>query len=68
MRRAAVAAELAGRTGIDVLLAGGQLRSPGLVCSGSVTERFFTEYFADKAFLVAAGVHAERRVDRHRSR
>ena len=53
----AVAAELAGRTGIDILLAGGQLRSPSLVCSGSVTERFFTEYFADKAFLVAAGVH-----------
>lgn len=53
-----VAAELAGRTGIDVLLAGGQLRAPGLVCTGSMTERFFTEYFADKAFLAAAGVHA----------
>jgi DeoR family transcriptional regulator, fructose operon transcriptional repressor len=53
-----VAAELAGRAGIDVLLAGGQLRSPELMCSGSVTERFFAEYFADKAFLVAAGVHA----------
>ncbi len=53
-----VAAELAGRTGVDILLAGGQLRSADLVCSGSVTERFFGEYFADKAFLVAAGVHA----------
>lgn len=52
-----VAAELAGREGIDILLAGGQLRSPGLTCTGSVTERFFGEYFADKAFLSAGGVH-----------
>ncbi|HEY2792621.1 MAG TPA: DeoR/GlpR family DNA-binding transcription regulator [Micromonosporaceae bacterium] len=54
----AVASELAGRAGIDVLLAGGTLRAPELTCSGSVTERFFGEYFADKAFIVAGGLHA----------
>jgi DeoR family fructose operon transcriptional repressor len=53
-----VAAELAGRDGIDVLLAGGTLRAPELTCSGSVTERFFGEYFADKAFISAGGLHA----------
>ncbi|HEY1488631.1 MAG TPA: DeoR/GlpR family DNA-binding transcription regulator [Micromonosporaceae bacterium] len=53
-----VAAELAGRDGIDILLAGGNLRSPELTCSGSVTERFFGEYFADKAFIGVGGVHA----------
>jgi len=53
----AVVNELAGRDGIDVLVAGGQLRSRDLTLVGPVTERFFGEYFADKAFVGVGGVH-----------
>lgn len=55
----AVATELAGRDGIDVLVAGGQLRSRDMALVGPVTERFFGEYFADKAFVAVGGVHAK---------
>jgi DeoR family transcriptional regulator, fructose operon transcriptional repressor len=52
-----IGAEVAGREGIEVLMAGGQLRSSDMVCSGTVAEHFFRQYFADKAFLSAGGVH-----------
>jgi DeoR/GlpR family transcriptional regulator of sugar metabolism len=52
-----VAAELAGRTGVDVLIAGGQVRPADLGCSGPVAEHFFRQYYADKVFLSAGGVH-----------
>ncbi|MGC9665940.1 DeoR/GlpR family DNA-binding transcription regulator [Planosporangium sp. 12N6] len=51
------AAELAGRDGIEVHLAGGRLRPGDLACTGGAAERFFADYFADRAFLAADGVH-----------
>jgi DeoR/GlpR family transcriptional regulator of sugar metabolism len=51
------AAELAGRDGVDVHLTGGQLRRSDLACTGAAAERFFAEFFADRAFLAADGVH-----------
>jgi DeoR/GlpR family transcriptional regulator of sugar metabolism len=52
-----VGAEVAGREGVEVLMAGGRLRASDMVCSGTVTEHFFRQYFADKAFISAGGVH-----------
>lgn len=52
-----VAAELASRSGVDVLIAGGQVRTADLACSGPVTEQFFRQYYADKVFLSAGGMH-----------
>src|SRR5216683_498974 len=51
------AAELTSREGIEVHLCGGQLRRGELSCAGAAAGRFFGEYFADKAFLSAGGVH-----------
>jgi DeoR family fructose operon transcriptional repressor len=53
-----VAAELAGRAGVSVLIAGGQVRTSDLACSGPVTEHFFRQYYADKVFVCAGGIHA----------
>jgi DeoR family transcriptional regulator, fructose operon transcriptional repressor len=52
------AAELAARGGIEVHIAGGQLRPGPLSAAGPAAQRFFEEYFADRAFLAAGGVHA----------
>jgi DeoR family transcriptional regulator, fructose operon transcriptional repressor len=52
-----IGAEVAGREGIEVLIAGGQLRAADMVCTGTVTEHFFRQYFADKALLSAGGIH-----------
>jgi DeoR/GlpR family transcriptional regulator of sugar metabolism len=51
------AAELAARDGIEVLLSGGRLGRKGLSCSGPAAEHFFRQFFADRAFLAADGVH-----------
>jgi len=51
------AAELAGREGVEVHLAGGQLRRADLACVGATAERFFDQFFADRAFVAASGVH-----------
>jgi DeoR family transcriptional regulator, fructose operon transcriptional repressor len=48
---------LADRTGIDVLLCGGQMRHGDAACSGAHAEAFFDEFYADKAFLGSGGVH-----------
>jgi DeoR/GlpR family transcriptional regulator of sugar metabolism len=53
-----IGAELAGRDDVEVLLAGGAVRSRDLVTHGPVTEHFFQQYYADKAFLSAGGVHS----------
>ncbi|RZU53738.1 DeoR family transcriptional regulator [Krasilnikovia cinnamomea] len=53
----AAAAELAGREGVEVHLAGGRLRRADLACTGPSAERFFAEFFADRAFLAADGIH-----------
>jgi DeoR/GlpR family transcriptional regulator of sugar metabolism len=51
------AAELAGREGVEVHLAGGQLRRSDLACVGATAEKFFEQFFADRAFVAASGVH-----------
>ncbi|MBO0775741.1 MAG: DeoR/GlpR transcriptional regulator [Actinobacteria bacterium] len=53
------AAELAARESIEVYVAGGQLRRGPLSCAGPAAQRFFEDYFADRAFLAAGGVHPE---------
>jgi len=52
-----VANALADREGIEVLASGGLVRAGDLACSGPVSEAFFRDYFADKAFLGSGGVH-----------
>ncbi|MBO0868763.1 MAG: DeoR/GlpR transcriptional regulator [Micromonosporaceae bacterium] len=51
------AAELAGRSGVEVHLAGGQVRPDDLACTGVSAERFLEQFFADRAFIGASGVH-----------
>ena len=51
------AAELAGRAGVEVHLAGGQVRPDDLACTGVSAERFLEQFFADRAFIGASGVH-----------
>lgn len=53
------AAELALREGVEVHLAGGHVRRDGLACVGPGVERFFEQFFADRAFVAASGVHAK---------
>lgn len=50
------AAELAGRPGIEVLVAGGRVRGGDLACSNAQTVGFFRELRADIAFLGSGGV------------
>jgi DeoR/GlpR family transcriptional regulator of sugar metabolism len=50
---------LADRDDIDLLLCGGQVRRGDAACSGAHAEAFFSEFYADKAFLGSGGVHAE---------
>jgi DeoR/GlpR family transcriptional regulator of sugar metabolism len=54
-----VANALADRDGIEVITSGGRVRSGDLACFGPVSEAFFRDYFADKAFLGSGGVHPE---------
>ena len=54
-----VAMELSGRTEIEILLCGGQLRHGDGACSGAHAEAFFDEFYADRAFLGSGGVHPE---------
>ncbi|MBP2702308.1 DeoR/GlpR transcriptional regulator [Microbispora sp. RL4-1S] len=53
-----VAAELAGRAGVEVLVAGGRVRRGDLAVSNACTLGFFTDLRADVAFLGSGGVDA----------
>ena len=53
------AAELAGRAGLDVLVAPGRVRGGDLAVSNSLTVQFFNDVRADVAFLGTGGVSAE---------
>ncbi|WKG02876.1 DeoR/GlpR family DNA-binding transcription regulator [Mycolicibacterium sp. HK-90] len=53
-----VAVELADRPGIVVLLAGGRVRAGDLACSNAHTKAFFSDVYADIAFLGSGGVDA----------
>ena len=51
-----VAAELAGRPGIDVLLSGGLVRGGDMACSNSQAVAFFRDLNTDVAFLSSGGL------------
>lgn len=53
------AAELAGREGVEVLIAPGRVRGGDLAVSNSLTVRFFNDVRADIAFLGTGGIAAE---------
>lgn len=53
-----VAAEMAGRRGVEVLVSGGRLRAGDLACSNAQAVRFFADLRADVAFLGSGGVDA----------
>jgi DeoR/GlpR family transcriptional regulator of sugar metabolism len=54
-----IAAELAARDGVEVHLCGGLLDGGELSCTGPNAERFFEEFFADRAFIAVGGVHPQ---------
>jgi DeoR family fructose operon transcriptional repressor len=54
-----VAAELAGRAGVEVLVAGGRVRGGDLAVSNAQTVEFFRDVHADVAFLGSGGVAPE---------
>ncbi len=54
-----VAAELAGRSGIEVLVCGGRVRRGDLAVSGAQAVRFFADLHPDIAFLGCGGVDVE---------
>ncbi len=51
-----VANSLAGREGIEVIASGGRVRPGDLACFGPVSEAFFRDYYADKAFMGSGGI------------
>jgi len=53
------AMELTGRDDIELLLCGGQIRPGDGACSGAHAESFFSEFYADRAFLGSGGIHPE---------
>lgn len=52
-----VATVLAGRTGIELLVAGGKVRGGDLACYGPHAERLFADFYGGTAFLGSGGVH-----------
>ena len=54
-----VAAELAGRTGVELLVSGGRVRAGDLACSNHQAQAFFADLHADLAFLGSGGVDVE---------
>jgi DeoR family fructose operon transcriptional repressor len=54
-----VAAVLCDRNDIELRLCGGQIRPGDGACSGTHAAAFFADFYADKAFLGAGGVHPE---------
>jgi len=53
-----VANAVAGHEGIDVITSGGRVRAGDLACFGPMSQAFFRDYFADKAFMGSGGVDA----------
>ena len=54
-----VATELADRPGIELLVCGGRVRGGDLACSNAHAKAFFTDLYADIAFLGSGGVAAD---------
>jgi DeoR/GlpR family transcriptional regulator of sugar metabolism len=53
-----VAGELAGRSGVEVLVSGGRVRAGDLACSNAQAAGFFADLRADVAFLGSGGMDA----------
>jgi len=53
-----VVAEMADRPGVEVLVCGGRARPGDLALSGSHATAFFSDYYADLAFLGSGGIHS----------
>lgn len=53
------AMELSARDGVELMLAGGQVRPGDAACSGAHAEAFYDDFYADRAFLGSGGVHPE---------
>src|ERR1700735_2785187 len=53
------AMELSARSDVELLLCGGQVRPGDGGCAGAHAEPFFSEFYADRAFLGSGGVHPE---------
>lgn len=53
-----VAAELAGRPGVEVLVSGGSVRAGDLTCSNARARAFFRDLHTDIVFLSSGGVSA----------
>lgn len=53
-----VASALADRDRVEVFCSGGRVRGGDLACSGSISDAFFRDHFADKSFLGSGGVHS----------
>jgi DeoR family glycerol-3-phosphate regulon repressor len=53
-----VAAEVAGRPGVDVLVSGGRVRGGDLACSSAHAKALFADVYADVAFIGSGGVDA----------
>jgi DeoR/GlpR family transcriptional regulator of sugar metabolism len=53
-----VAAELAERPDVEVLISGGRVRGGDLACHGQQATAFFEGFYGGKAFLGSGGVHA----------
>ncbi|MHB8379403.1 MAG: DeoR/GlpR family DNA-binding transcription regulator [Acidimicrobiales bacterium] len=51
------AIELAGRANVEIVLAGGLLRSGDLSCSGHYTTQVFSDFFLGSAFVASGEVH-----------
>lgn len=52
-----VAIELDGHDEVEVFVSGGRMRQGDLALSGAEAARFFSGFYADKAFLGSGGVH-----------
>lgn len=53
------AMDLSGRSDIELLISGGQVRAGDGACSGAYCDGFFGEFYADRAFLGSGGVHPD---------
>jgi DeoR/GlpR family transcriptional regulator of sugar metabolism len=53
------ATELAGREGIELLVAGGRVRGGDLACFGAHAETLFADFYGGTAFLGSGAVHPQ---------
>lgn len=54
-----VAQELDGHPGVEVIVSGGQMRPGDMALYGSEAERFFSNFYVEKAILGSGGVHPD---------